>query len=184
MESRVYLRALEPDDYKVSVKWRKDDQIWDMLGGPKYFVSEAYEKKWVEDTIFNSREVKLAVCLLGSDKYIGNVYMTDINQINRSCTSHVLIGDKAYWGQGYAREALMLAIDYMFNERNMHRIQAHVLESNQASLKMHQKCGYKIEGKLSEAVFKNGKYQDQYVLALIKNNMEKNVKITPPPYVK
>lgn len=182
-EQRVYLRALEPDDYKVSIKWRKDDEIWDMLGGPKYFVSEAYEKKWVEDTIFNSKDVKLAVCLTGSDKYIGNVYMTDINQVNRSCTSHVLIGDKDYWGQGYAREALLQAIDYMFKERNMHRIQALVLVSNQASLKMHQKCGYQIEGTLAEAVFKNGKYQDQYVLALINKNINMTSKITPPPRI-
>ena len=42
-ESRVYLRALEPADYKTSIKWRKDDAIWNMLGGTKYFVSEAYE---------------------------------------------------------------------------------------------------------------------------------------------
>ena len=64
----------------------------------------------------------------------------------------------------------VIAIDYMFNERNIHRIQAHVLVSNQASLKMHQKCGYQIEGTLAEAVFKNGRYQDQYVLALINKN--------------
>lgn len=44
MEERIYLRALEIDDYRISIKWRKDDQIWNMLGGPKYFVSEAYEK--------------------------------------------------------------------------------------------------------------------------------------------
>ena len=35
-DCRVYLRALEPDDYRVSIKWRKDDEIWDMLGGTKY----------------------------------------------------------------------------------------------------------------------------------------------------
>lgn len=57
----------------------------------------------------------------------------------------------------------------MFNERNIHRIQANVLVSNVASLKMYEKCGYKLEGTLREAVYKNGKYQDQYVLALVKN---------------
>ena len=168
MERRVYLRALEPEDYKVSILWRKDEEIWDMLGGTKYFVSEAYEKKWVEDTIFGSKDVKLAVCLAENDKYIGNVYMTDINEVNRSCTSHVLIGDKDYWGQGFAREALQLAIDYMFNERNIHRIQALVLTSNVASMKMHEKCGYKKEGILHDAVFKNGRYQNQAVLALVR----------------
>ena len=169
MNKRVYLRALESDDYKTTIKWRKDDEIWDMLGGTKYFVSEAFEKQWIENTIFNPKDVKLAVCLVENDKHIGNVYMTNINEINRSCVSHVLIGEKEYWGHGYAREALLLAIDYMFNERNIHRIQANVLVSNVASLKMHEKCGYKQEGTLREAVYKNGKYQDQYVLALVKN---------------
>lgn len=169
MNKRVYLRAFEPDDYKTTIKWRKDDVIWDMHGGTKYFVSEAYEKQWIENTIFNSKDVKLAVCLDENDKHIGNVYMTNINEINRSCVSHVLIGEKEYWGHGYAREALLLAIDYMFNERNIHRIQANVLVSNVASLNMHEKCGYKLEGTLREAVYKNGKYQDQYVLALVKN---------------
>lgn len=88
MNERVYLRALEPDDYKTSIKWRNDDVIWEMLGGTKYFVSSAYEKKWVEDTIYNSKDVKLAICLCENDRYIGNVYMTNIDQLRRSCHSH------------------------------------------------------------------------------------------------
>lgn len=167
--NRVYLRALEPDDYKASIKWRKDDDIWNMLGGPKYFVSEAYERKWVEDAIFNSKDLKLAICLTENDRYIGNVYMTDINNLNRSCTSHILIGEKDCWGKGYAKEALMLAINYMFNERNIHRIQAFILESNTQSLRMHEKCGYKIEGLLRDSIFKNGKYQNQYILSILNN---------------
>ncbi len=173
MEERIYLRALELDDYKVSIEWRKDDRIWEMLGGPKYFVSEAYEKKWVENTIFNSKDVKLAICLKENNKYIGNVYMTNIDEINRSCHSHILIGDKEYWGKGYAREALMKAIEYMFKERNIHRIQANVLESNMQSLKMHKKCGYVIDGLLRESVFKDGRYQNQYVLSLLKEEFLK-----------
>lgn len=31
--SRVYLRALEPEDYKISVSWRNDDTITNRLGG-------------------------------------------------------------------------------------------------------------------------------------------------------
>ena len=56
----------------------------------------------------------------------------------------------------------------MFNERNIHRIQALVLTSNVASMKMHEKCGYKKEGILHDAVFKNGRYQNQAVLALVR----------------
>ena len=170
--NRIYLRALEPEDYKISIKWRNDDGIWDMLGGTKYFVSSAYEKKWVEDVIYNSKDVKLAICLKENDRYIGNVYMTNIDQLRQSCHSHILIGERDCWGQGYAREALMMAIDYMFKERNMHRIQAIVLESNKQSLRMHEKCGYKIDGLLRESVFKDGKWQNQYVMSLLSTDVE------------
>ncbi len=166
-EPRVYLRALEPEDYKTSIKWRKDDQIWEMLGGTKYFVSEAYEKKWVEDTIFSSKDLKLAICLCEDDRYIGNVYMTDLNMINRTCSSHVLIGEKDCWGKGYAREALMQAIDYVVKERGIQRIEALVLESNKQSLRMHEKCGYVLEGLKRNAVYKNGQFHNQYLLALV-----------------
>ena len=57
----------------------------------------------------------------------------------------------------------------MFNERNIHRIQANVLVSNVASLKMHEKCGYKQEGTLRDGVYQNGRYHDQSVLALVFN---------------
>lgn len=169
MDRRVYLRALEINDYKISINWRKDNSIWEMLGGSKYFVSEAYEKSWVEKAIFDSKDLRLAICLKENDKYIGNVYMTNIDTLKQSCHSHILIGEKEYWGQGYAREALLMAIDYMFNERNMHRIQANILESNIQSLKMHQKCGYKIEGLMRDAVYKTGKYHNQYILSILKN---------------
>lgn len=98
--------------------------------------------------------------------------MTDIDMINRSCHSHVLIGEKDYWGKGYAREALLKALAFMFNERNIHRVQANVLETNIPSLKMHKKCGYKIDGLLRDAVFKAGRYQDQYILSILREDFE------------
>ena len=171
MNKRVYLRALEPEDYKISINWRKDDQIWDMLGGTKYYVSEAYEKKWVEDTIFSSKDIKLAICLVDDQRYIGNVYMTDIDLINRSCQSHVLIGEKDCWGKGLAKEALQMAIDFMINDRGIHRIEAFILESNTQSIKMHEKCGYVIEGLRRNAIFKNGKFHNQYILAYLIDNL-------------
>lgn len=166
-KKRVYLRALELEDYKTSIKWRKDDEIWEMLGGHKYYVSEAYEKKWVEDAIFSSKDLKLAICLCDDNRYIGNVYMTNIDMINRSCNSHIMIGEKDCWGQGYASEALLQAIDFMIKERGIQRIEALILESNKPSLRMHEKCGYVIEGIKRNSVFKRGRFENQYIVSYI-----------------
>lgn len=164
---RIYLRAFELDDYKTSIVWRNDSEIWNMLGGHKYFVSEAYEKKWVEDAIFNAKDIKLAICLNESNLYIGNVYLTDIDMINRSCESHILIGNKKYWGQGYAKEALEKLLKFAFNERGMNRITAYILETNTASIKMHKKIGYQQEGVMRDAVLKNGLFHNIIILSIL-----------------
>lgn len=166
-DGRVYLRALEPDDYLISVAWRNDEEINSMLGGMRRFVSAAYEAKWVDDAIFHSTDVRLAICLRENGLYIGNVYMTNIDELNQSCISHILIGNKQYWGQGIAAEAYRLALDYMFDERHIHRVVAVILETNKASLRMHEKVGYKIEGLMRHSIYKQGQWQNQYILALL-----------------
>ena len=166
---RIYLRALEPDDYLISIQWRKDDAIWSQLCGAKYYVSENYEKKWVEEAIWDNTKIRLAICLKENDLYIGNVYITDINQITRSGNSHILIGNKDCWGKGYASEAYRLLLDYAFKERGMHRIVAHVLEDNCASIALHKKCGYTQEGVFRKAVFKNGTWQNQIVFSILED---------------
>ncbi len=168
MGNRIYLRALEPDDYLVSIKWRKDEDIMNMVGGPKYYVSSEREKQWVHDSIFNNDKTVLAICLKETDKYIGNVMVQEIDNINRSCHIPILIGDKTEWNKGYATEARMMVLKFVFEERNIERVFAYVLEDNNASLKMHEKCGYQIEGLMRRSVFKSGKYHNQYLLSVLK----------------
>ena len=40
MKFRVYLRALELEDYLITYEWRKDEEIQNMVGGPKFFISK------------------------------------------------------------------------------------------------------------------------------------------------
>lgn len=169
MNNRIYLRALEPEDYKISVKWRNDPEIGNMVGGPKYYVSSEKERQWVLNNINdNNSKIVLAICLKGNDKYIGNIMIQEIDFINKSCHIPILIGDKSEWNKGYATEARLLALKFAFDERNMERVFAYVLEDNEASLKMHQKCGFKIEGIMRKSVYKSGKYHNQYLLSILR----------------
>ncbi|MBQ9722824.1 MAG: GNAT family N-acetyltransferase [Bacteroidales bacterium] len=114
MESRVYLRALEPDDYKVTFKWRCDDEIQNMVGGLKYFVSSEMEKERVLNSIFDKERIVLGICLKENNKLIGTVNIQEFDWINRSCRVPILIGDKNEWSKGYATEARMLAMRFAF----------------------------------------------------------------------
>lgn len=138
-------------------------------GGGKYFVSSEIEKQWVQNTINSNKDIKLAICTIEDNEYIGNVYLTNIDYINRKAVSHILIGNKEYWNDGYGTEAMRLLLDYAFNHRNLRRIEALVLDDNIGSQKMHEKLGYKRDGLLRESLYKNGRYKSQIVYSLLKH---------------
>lgn len=173
MKSRIYLRALELDDYKISVKWRNDDSITNLLGGSKWFVSMETEKQWVQNAIMQNKDIRLAICTVDKDLYIGNIYLTGIDYLNRKAQTQILIGNRDYWNNGYGTEAMHLLLDYAFNYKNLRRLEAIVLEDNVGSRKMHEKLGYKKEGTLRQSVYKNGQYKNQILFALLKTEYEK-----------
>lgn len=173
MKSRIYLRALELDDYKISVKWRNDDNITNLLGGSKWFVSMETEKQWVQNAIMQNKDIRLAICTVDKDIYIGNIYLTGIDYLNRKAQTQILIGNREYWNNGYGTEAMRLLLEYAFNYKNLRRLEAVVLEDNIGSRKMHEKLGYKKEGILRQSVYKNGQYKNQILFALLKTEYEK-----------
>ena len=168
MDNKVCLRALEVEDYKTTINWRNNDEIWKMVTGPKYFVSSEYEKDWIIKAIANPKELRLGICLKENDLLIGLASMTNIDMVNRSGVFSIMIGEKKYWSGGYGSEAIRLLLDHCFNERGMERIWAPILESNLASQRLAQKCGAKIEGVLRNSVYKNGSYHNQVIVAILK----------------
>lgn len=170
--SRIYLRALEPDDYQVTIKWRSDEEIQNMVGGAKYFVSSEKEKEWVRSAIFDKERMVLGICLKENNKLIGTVNIQEFDWINRSCHVPILIGDKDEWSKGYATEARMMALKFAFYERGMNRVWATILDNNMPSVKMHEKCGYKQEGVLRQSVYKDGAFHDQIVMSILKEEFD------------
>lgn len=169
MEDKMYLRALEIEDYKTTINWRRDDEIWKMVGGQKYFVSSEYEKNWIIKAINNPNELRLGICLKENDLLIGLASLVNIDLINRNGEFSTMIGEKKYWSSGYATGALLMLLDYCFNERGMERVWGVILESNMPSQKIGLKCGGKIEGVLRNSIYKNGAFHNQILMSILRN---------------
>lgn len=170
--NKVYLRALEPDDYKISIEWRKNSKIWDMVLGRRYFVSKDFEKKWVESANNDPSHLKLAICDKDNDKYIGNVYLTNINFFSKSAAFAILIGDDKYWGGGFGSEATILLLHHAFYDLGLERVESRQLLTNKASIRLHEKCGFSHEGILRSYVFKNGKFQDVNLMSILRDDFD------------
>jgi RimJ/RimL family protein N-acetyltransferase len=75
---------------------------------------------------------------------------------------------EAYWGRGIATEALRLVSGYAFDHFEIARLQAEVLQWNPASVRVLEKAGYILEGRLRKCCVKNGEVIDDLVYALLK----------------
>jgi len=170
---RVYLRALEIEDYKITFEWRKDLEIQYGFNDKRVFVSSENERKWLETAINDFSKVSLGICLKENDKLIGMTFLNDIDMHNRTGHCPSLIGDKEYWGKGYATEARMLILHHAFIDRGLNRVWAKIITDNIASIRMCEKCGYKKEGELRQSRFKNGNMVNQYLYAVLKEDFIK-----------
>lgn len=176
---KVFLRAIELDDYKKSIIWRQDPEIWDMVVGRRYFVSEEAEKQWVAKADSSSDNLKLAICEKATGIYIGNIYLSNIDFFNKSASLAILIGDKSYWGAGFGGESILLILKYAFYDLGLERVESRQLLYNKGSIRVHEKCGFKTEGRLRMAAFKNGELQELNLMSVIRedfNEILKNIK--------
>lgn len=173
---RVYLRAFELDDYKLTHSWREDKEILNGIVGKKYFVSCEYEKKWIQNSIFDENSIKLAICFKATNEHIGNIYLNMIDHVNKNCTFGIILGKKNFWGQGLGSEATLLMLHHAFYEIGMIRVCSRQLLTNHSSIGLHEKCGFKHEGILRKVVFKNGEYQDLNLMSILREDYDEMLK--------
>lgn len=101
------------------------------------------------------------------DKIIGQVtFYNIVPYAFLSC--HVAYkSDKEMANQGIITEAVSNGIKIMFEEYGMHRIEAHVLARNKASIRVLEKIGFLYEGIANKFLEINGEWKDHLHYVLI-----------------
>lgn len=67
---------------------------------------------------------------------------------------------RAFWGQGYASEAINALTEYAFNTMDFHRIEAKVEPANLNSIKVLEKLNFQLEGTMRQCERSNGTFID------------------------
>ncbi len=71
-------------------------------------------------------------------------------------------------GQGYASEAVGALIGLLFRELDLHRLTAYCDVDNQASLRLLERLGMRVEGRLREQTHRDGVWRDLSVHGLLR----------------
>nr|WP_275477366.1 GNAT family protein [Streptomyces roseifaciens] len=81
------------------------------------------------------------------------------------------IGDKDYWGRGYATDTMRVICRYGFDEMRLHRIALTVVADNVPARRVYEKVGFVEEGRRRECFRRDGKWHDMIVMGLLEGEL-------------
>ena len=88
-----------------------------------------------------SNDSLFAVRLKDSGRLIGIILYFDVK--DDSCVIGYGLGSE-YWGRGFATEAVKRFIDYLFNDKGFHKVNASFFSGNEASKRVMEKNGMRF----------------------------------------
>lgn len=170
---RVLLRAITREDLDRLWEFNNDLEV-ELAGGGDPPMPQSLERLRAD---FDREAEKggrddayFAIDVAG--QFIGHCGLSHFNATARTCELGIGIGDKAYWNQGYGREAVALLIDYAFRYRNFERVWLWVHASNERAIRAYRAAGFVEEGRMRRHVWSNGVYDDVVSMGILREEWE------------
>jgi RimJ/RimL family protein N-acetyltransferase len=155
---RLILRLLSLEDATDSyLAWMRNCEVIRYLesrfSAP---TSKKDLKKFIQSTNESPNYLLFGIFLQENEKHIGNIKLGPIVTEHARAEIGYLIGERKYWGKGYASEAIIEICRFGFIELGLHKITAGVYENNVASEKTLIKSGFLHEATISSHVIFEG----------------------------
>jgi len=165
--SRLVLRALEPTDLNTTyLGWLNDPEVNRYL--ETRFLPQTLEALHAYWQAHRDDPASpwFAICLTDDGRHIGNIKLGPIHWLHRRADLSLFIGNRTYWGQGYATEAISLMRDWAFAELDLQKLNAGICAGNTGSRRAFEKCGFNLEGTLRQEVVSAGQRLDVWLFGL------------------
>lgn len=174
---RLWYRARELSDAAFFTKALQDIRVSRHLMVGRFPFNEEGERKFLEGAnhppqIDAATDVALVFGIKDEEQALGASGLHRINWLHRNAEWGIVIGRPDEWGKGYGREVARTMLNYAFNSLNLHRVYLRVDASNEKGVKAYEAAGFKHEGVAREAVFVDGAYVDQIVMAVLRHEWE------------
>ena len=166
----IELKTLKEQDVQYFYSWINDDEVI------KYSLSvfQNMETKeeigfWFKELLNNTENLQLGIYIKGVNQLIGYAGISNISKFNKSGEYFIFIGDKTQWGRGISTQVTKQILEIGFNKSGLNRIMLTVSEPNIGGVKSYLKAGFKQEGILREASFRDGQFHDKIVMSVLKS---------------
>jgi RimJ/RimL family protein N-acetyltransferase len=167
---RVYLRPLVAADAPACWTWVNDPDIRRTLmlrEGPN---TEEMTRAWIRGLDFR-RNMEFAIVTRDADRHVGNCGLNTVRPVDRHATLGIVIGRKDHWGHGFGTEAVSLLCRYAFEQLNLHKVCLSCYAINERGLRLYARVGFRVEGRRREQAHIEGRWVDEIVLGLLRDEL-------------
>ncbi len=139
---RTKLKPMSDHDAEAIVKWRNDDEVLKNLFSKQKITIEDH-MNWFTKYQKDETRMEWVIYLINEKIAIGTIGLSSINSVNHTAEYGILIGEKDYWGQGYAFEVSQAILEFGYTILKLTSIYLNVYESNQSAISLYKKLGFK-----------------------------------------
>ncbi len=173
-EGNLRLRAVERADVESFHRWVNDPEV--TRGLALYLpMSMPEEERWFDRLQERDpRERPLAMDLRDGESWrlIGNCGLFDLDWVCRSAELGIMIGEKAVWNRGLGTRAMAMLLRHCFQTLNLNRACLRVYADNRRARRAYVKAGFVEEGCMRQAVFKDGRFEDVYLMSVLRSEWD------------
>ena len=168
---RLCIRLMEIEDME-SIRRIHNDPLTLVWLTDIFHVSKEEQLTWFNN-MMNSR-INRRYCVINKDtnEIIAVARLDKIDLVNRNAEIGLDVSSE-HRRKGYATEIYNCLIDYAFKSLNLHRLSLVTLENNFPAMNLYTNLGFKLEGQMSEAIFRDSKYINLICMYLL-NPKDKN----------
>lgn len=162
---KIFLRAMGPIDAEIIYELENDSKLWHLSNTLVPFSMLKIEQfiKNSSDDLLIDLQLRLIICEKKGKKTIGLLDLFNYDPIHLRAGVGIIVIE-TFRNKGYAKEALTLLSDYSSKSLRLHQLYCNILSSNEQSLKLFEKEGYKRCGEKLEWVWTGEEYENEIIL--------------------
>jgi len=170
--AKVTIGPFVPEDYAAMYCWA-NDVVAARLDGAYRPINFTDVMRQFEHAATDQSRVMFAIRKRNETAIIGYLYIQNISSVHRSADIGIRIGEEKNRGQGYAKEALAMALDYSWRHLNLNRVSLVVFRNNPRAINAYKAAGFHVEGRLKKLLFIDGAWVDVLLMATFRPRRKK-----------
>jgi RimJ/RimL family protein N-acetyltransferase len=167
--AEIVLGPVTEEDSETLFNWINDRDLV-LLNAPYRPIGAAHHRKWFE-SLQDRDDMVIFAIREKSGRLVGTCQLLNRNPVHRSAELQIRIGDPSDRGRGFGSSAVQQLLQFAFRDWNLHRVQLYVIEDNEAAIRTYEKCGFKKEGVLQQAVHIDGSYRNLIVMGVVRDRV-------------